>query len=215
MLTLIEQLKKSFIVPIIVLDTIESAVPLANLLLDEGFHTIEITLRTPCALEAIQHITHTVPSMTVGAGTIVTKKQLRQAKQAGAQFAVSPALSQTLIQEASQQQLAYLPGVATPSEALKAQTLGATNLKFFPAEGMGGINTLSAISAVFPLLRFFPTGGINEDNLFSYATLPSVCAIGGTWIAPPELIRANAFKEISLRARFTQSLLKKSGRSHI
>ncbi len=208
LLTLTDILQLNRIIPIIVIDRVEHAIPLANRLVNSGFTVLEITLRSSCALKAIKQIVDEVPKAIVGAGTIINPQQLSQAKEAGAKFAVSPGLSKQLISEAKKQNLIYLPGIATPSEALLAYELDVTHLKFFPAESMGGIKTLSAISEVLPLY-FCPTGGVNLDNLISYLSLPCVSCIGGTWIAPRSLIQANAFDEIAQRAKKAQNLLKK------
>ncbi|MES2142091.1 MAG: bifunctional 4-hydroxy-2-oxoglutarate aldolase/2-dehydro-3-deoxy-phosphogluconate aldolase [Pseudomonadota bacterium] len=207
MLTIIDILNKSRIIPVIVIDKVEHAIPLAKTLVNAGFSILEITLRTACALEAIQKIATGVPSAIVGAGTIINRKQLAQAKTAGAKFAVSPGLSEQLVFGAKEQNLPYLPGIATVSEALSAYELGLTHVKFFPAESMGGIKTIAAISEVLPTLQFCPTGGVNLINLTNYLKLPSVPCVGGTWIAPRSLIQAESFKEITLSANETQKIL--------
>lgn len=207
---LIDILKLNRIMPIIVIDKIEHAIPLANTLLSSGFTVLEITLRTPCALDAIKEIVEAVPKAIVGAGTVIDPAQLGKAKKVGAQFVVSPGLSKQLVSEARKQDLSYFPGIATPSEALLAYELELTYLKFFPAENMGGIKTLAAISEILPSLRFCPTGGINLNNFRDYLALSYVPFIGGTWIAPRSLIQANAFDEIKQRAQETQDLLKKA-----
>lgn len=210
MLTIIDILNKNRIIPVIVIDKIEHAIPLAETLVNAGFPVLEITLRTDCALEAIQQVANKVPNAIVGAGTIINQKQVSQAKAAGAQFTVSPGLSEQLVSEAEKQNLPYLPGIATVSEALLAYELGLTQLKFFPAESMGGAKTLAAISEVLPTLRFCPTGGINLKNFTGYLKLPSVPCVGGTWIAPRSLVQTGSFEQISLHAEETQKVLKHS-----
>jgi 2-dehydro-3-deoxyphosphogluconate aldolase/(4S)-4-hydroxy-2-oxoglutarate aldolase len=200
-LTLIDILQQSRIIPVIVIDKIEHAIPLANTLVEYGFNVLEITLRTDCALDAIKQIADNVPKAIVGAGTIITPGQLSLAKVAGAQFAVSPGLSKQLVTEAKKEKLSYLPGIATVSEALFAYELGLTQLKFFPAEMMGGIKMLSAISEVLPSLRFCPTGGINSGNFINYLKLSLIPCIGGTWIAPRSLIEKGNFAEIASHAK--------------
>jgi 2-dehydro-3-deoxyphosphogluconate aldolase/(4S)-4-hydroxy-2-oxoglutarate aldolase len=212
MLILADILTINRIIPVLVIDKLECAVPLAMLLVDSGFTVLEITLRTACALEAIKQIANKVPKAVVGAGTIITPQQLSQVKAAGAQFAMSPGLSKQLIVEAKKQDLAYLFGISTPSEALCAYELGATHLKFFPAESMGGIKTLSAIAEVLPL-HFCPTGGVNFDNFVNYLALPCVSCIGGTWITPRSLIQAKAWNKIAQLAEEAQNLLKDSSRN--
>ena len=209
MLTLIDILKQNRIIPVIVIDKVEHAIPLAATLVNSGFNVLEITLRTDCALDAIKQIADKVPKAIVGAGTVINLEQLSQAKAAGAKFAVSPGLRKQLVLEAEKANLPYLPGIATVSEALLAYELGLRQLKFFPAENMGGIKTLSAISEVLPLLQFCPTGGINLHNIISYLKLPRVLCIGGTWIAPRSLIqKGGSCEEIALHAAEAQKMLK-------
>ncbi|MDQ8039444.1 MAG: bifunctional 4-hydroxy-2-oxoglutarate aldolase/2-dehydro-3-deoxy-phosphogluconate aldolase [Rickettsiella sp.] len=200
---------KNRIIPVIVIDKVEHAIPLAKTLVDSGFTVLEITLRTDCALEAIKQIAKKCPKAIVGAGTIINPEQLSQVKAAGAKFAVSPGLSKQLVSEAKKQNISYLPGIATVSEALLAYELGLTHVKFFPAESMGGIKTLSAISEVLPTLRFCPTGGINPNNLHSYLALNCVICIGGTWMAPFSLIQKGNFEQIASEIAKTQNILKK------
>ena len=209
MFTLIDILNQNRIIPIIVIDKVEHAIPLAETLLKFGFTVLEITLRTSCALAAIEKISAALPEITVGAGTIVDEQQLAQARSAGIKFAVSPGLSETLVLAAKKLSLPYLPGIATASEALFAHELNIKHAKFFPAESMGGIKTLRAITEVLPL-NFCPTGGINVDNFLSYLNLPCVPCIGGTWIAPRKLISKAAFDEIALRAKEAQKIIKTS-----
>lgn len=207
MLTLIDILQQSRIIPVIVIDKIEHAIPLAKTLIECGFSVLEITLRTDCALDALNQIANSVPKAILGAGTIITPHQLSLAKAAGAQFAVSPGLSKQLVFEAKKEKLAYLPGIATVSEALLAYELDLTCLKFFPAEIMGGIKTLAAISEVLPSLQFCPTGGINIDNFIQYLKLPQIPCIGGTWVAPRSLIKKGNFAEIAIHAKAAQKKL--------
>lgn len=207
MLTLIDILKQNRIIPIIVIDKIEHAIPLAEILLKSGFKALEITLRTACALAAIEKISNAFPEAMVGAGTLVETKQFSQVKSAGAKFAISPGLSKTLVLEAEKHNFPYLPGIATASEALLAHQLKLTYLKFFPAESMGGIKALRAIAETLPL-HFCPTGGIHADNFINYLRLACVFCLGGTWIAPRKLIARGSFDEIATYANQTQKTLK-------
>lgn len=207
MLTLIDILSQNRIIPIIVIDKVEHAIPLAEILLKSGFKVLEITLRTACALAAIEKINTVFPEAIVGAGTIVETKQFSQIKSAGAKFAVSPGLNKTLVFEAEKHNLPYLPGIATPSEALLAHQLKLKYLKFYPAENMGGIKTLRAIAEILPL-HFCPTGGIHANNMLSYLSLAYVSCVGGTWIAPRKLIAKGSFDEIAVHAHEAQKLLK-------
>lgn len=207
MLTLVDILGQNRIIPVIVIDKIEHAIPLAEILLKYGFNVLEITLRTACALAAIEKINTTFPEAIVGAGTIVEAKQFSQIKAVGAKFAVSPGLNKSLVIEAEKHNIPYLPGIATVSEALFAHQLQLNYLKFYPAESMGGIKTLRAIAEILPL-HFCPTGGLNADNFISYLSLPYVTCVGGTWIAPRKLIAKKAFKEITININQTQKKLK-------
>ncbi|MGC1854407.1 MAG: bifunctional 4-hydroxy-2-oxoglutarate aldolase/2-dehydro-3-deoxy-phosphogluconate aldolase [Candidatus Aquirickettsiella sp.] len=207
MLTLIDILDQTRIIPIIVIDKLEHAIPLAEILLKSGFKVLEITLRTTCALAAIEKINTTFPEMIVGAGTLVETSQFARVKSAGAKFAVSPGLNKTLVLEAEKYNLPYLPGITTPSEALFAHQLNLKTLKFYPAESMGGIKTLRSIAEILPL-HFCPTGGINADTLLSYLSLPYVSCVGGSWIAPRKLIAKGSFAEITLLVNQTQKVLK-------
>lgn len=207
MLTLVDILGQSRIIPIIVIDKIEHAIPLAEILLKSGFKVLEITLRTACAITAIEKINTAFPEAIVGAGTIVEAKQFSQIKAVGAKFAVSPGLNKSLFIEAEKHNIPYLPGIATVSEALFAHQLKLNYLKFYPAESIGGIKTLRAIADILPL-HFCPTGGLNADNFLNYLSLPYVTCIGGSWIAPRKLIAKGAFEEITTIVYQTQQLLK-------
>ncbi|HEY2566412.1 MAG TPA: bifunctional 4-hydroxy-2-oxoglutarate aldolase/2-dehydro-3-deoxy-phosphogluconate aldolase [Candidatus Aquirickettsiella sp.] len=206
MLTLIDILGQNRIIPIIVIDKIEHAIPLAEILLKSGFKVLEITLRTACALTAIEKINTTFPEAIVGAGTIVDAKQFSQIKSAGAKFAVSPGLNKTLVLEAEKHNIPYMPGIATVSEALLAHQLRLKFLKFYPAESLGGIKTLRAIAEILPL-HFCPTGGIHADNLLNYLNLAYVSCVGGTWIAPRKLIAKGSFDEITSLTNQAQKIL--------
>lgn len=206
MLNLVDILHKNRIIPVIVIDKVEHAIRLAEILFEFGFNVLEITLRTACALTAIEKISTALPEIIVGAGTIVSTSQLAQAKSAGATFAVSPGLCKKLVLSAKELNLPYLPGIATASEALLAHELNLKYVKFYPAESMGGIKTLLALFAVFPL-HFCPTGGINNNNLLNYLELACVTCVGGTWLAPRKLISNEAFNEITERAKASRKTL--------
>lgn len=208
MLTLIDILGQNRIIPIIVIDKVEHAIPLAEILLKSGFKVLEITLRTACALAAIEKINTAFPEAIVGAGTIVETKQFSLIKSAGAKFAVSPGLNKTLVLEAEKHNIPYMPGIATVSEALFAHQLKLKYLKFYPAESIGGIKSLRAIAEILPL-HFCPTGGLHADNFFSYLSLAYVSCVGGTWIAPRKLIAKGSFDEIAVYANHAQQILKK------
>ena len=190
-------LQKSPIIPVIVLEDASLAVPLAQAILAGGISVLEITLRTPAALDAIKLISEQIPQASVGAGTVLKSAQLKQAKEAGASFIVSPGLSLDLIETASELEIPYLPGIVTASEAMLAQEFELNAVKFFPAESFGGVKTLKAYSQVFPQLKFCPTGGVSLENMENYLALSNVPAVGGTWLTPSELIKQQQWPAIT------------------
>lgn len=192
------------VLPVLVIDQPAQAVPLARALLQGGLDVLEVTLRTAQALEAIRLIRHALPEVVVGAGTICTAEQLRQAQQAGAQFAVSPGFSAQLAQAAQEQGLPWLPGVMTPSDVLQAQEWGCRQLKLFPAGGVRGLELLDSLAGPFPDVHFCPTGGINSANLSDFLQRPNVICCGGSWLAPQALVAAQnwvAISELAQQAR--------------
>ncbi|NQZ12095.1 MAG: bifunctional 4-hydroxy-2-oxoglutarate aldolase/2-dehydro-3-deoxy-phosphogluconate aldolase, partial [Algicola sp.] len=177
------------VMPVLVIQRIEDAVPLAKALYNGGLTVLEITLRTPVALEAITAIKEQLPDAIVGAGTVINAQTLAAAQQAGSQFFVSPGVNEGLLAAAKDSDIPLLPGVATPSEAMKLYELGYSALKFFPAEAAGGTPMLKSIGGPLPQLAFCPTGGVNPENAPSYLALPNVLCVGGSWMAPEKLIR--------------------------
>ena len=195
-------LKDAFspVIPVLSITNVDQAVPLAGALVQGGLKVIEITLRTPCALDAIRRIADQVEGAIVGAGTVLTAQDLEQAKAAGAQFAVSPGATPTLLNAAQRNGLPFLPGVATPSEIIAAREFGFSCLKFFPAEAAGGITMLKAFAGPFSGVSFCPTGGIREETLASYLALVNVVAVGGTWLVPAEALANGDWLRIQLLA---------------
>ena len=169
------------VVPVLTISDVEDAVPLARALLDAGLSVLEVTLRTPAALEAIKRITAEVPDAVVAAGTVLTAEMLGQAADAGARFAFSPGLATFMLKEGP---IPILPGVATPSEVMTAVEAGHNTLKFFPAVPAGGVGALKALYGPFPDVCFCPTGGIDQDNAGEFLNLPNVLCVGGSWPAP-------------------------------
>ena len=190
-------LEKTTIIPVITLHDIKHAIPLAKALLAGGISTLEITLRTPIALEVITLLKKSMPECTIGAGTVTEITQLHDIHSAQADFAVSPALAIDLVQTAKTLDLPYLPGVFTPSEVLLAKRLGLSVLKFYPADAAGGIGMLKNFSSVFPTIQFCPTGGIHRENFKDYLRLPNVLSVGGSWLAPQELIQHEKWDTIT------------------
>jgi 2-dehydro-3-deoxyphosphogluconate aldolase/(4S)-4-hydroxy-2-oxoglutarate aldolase len=198
---LLEMIGGLGIVPVVRLEQPAEGVLLARALLAGGLPCAEVTFRTQAAADAIRQMTAAVPEVVVGAGTVVSVDQARQALEAGAKFIVSPGFSQKVVVWCLQEGVPILPGVATPSDILQALDHGLTLLKFFPAEALGGIAMLKAIAAPFGGVRFVPTGGITAANLGAYLKLPAVIAVGGSWLVAPTLIAAGKFDEIT---RLTQ-----------
>ena len=170
------------VLPVVVVERREDAVPIARALVAGGLPAIELTLRTPAALDAIRAISDEVPEILVGAGTVVSPGQAKEARDAGARFLVSPGSTPTLLAAMTETGLPFLPGTSTVSEVLAALELGLTELKFFPAEASGGTAYLRAIAAPVPGARFCPTGGITPASAPDYLALPNVACVGGSWM---------------------------------
>ena len=185
------------IIPVVKIENIEHATRLADALVRAGLPCAEITFRTECAGEAIQKMVATQPGMLVGAGTVLSVDQAKQAVKAGAKFIVSPGLNPLVIDYCLEQGVAVIPGVATPSEAMLAMSRGLTVLKFFPAEAMGGIRYLQAISPALPGTRYIPTGGISAENMVTWLKLPIIHAVAGSWLVTSKLLTEGRFDEIT------------------
>ncbi len=188
------------IVPVIVVEDATTARPLAEAMVSGGLPALEVTLRTPAALEAIRAMAD-ISGGCVGAGTLVTPEDVRAAKSAGAQFGVSPGATDALLQACEDEGLPLLPGAATATEAMRLLARGYDMLKFFPAEASGGAPALKAIGAPLPQISFCPTGGVNPENANTYLKLPNVVCVGGSWVAPKDLIAKGAWDEIETLAR--------------
>jgi 2-dehydro-3-deoxyphosphogluconate aldolase/(4S)-4-hydroxy-2-oxoglutarate aldolase len=182
-----------------VIDDADDAVPLAEALVAGGLRIIEVTFRTADAAECIRRIRHGVPQIAVGAGTLLTVDNLKQAMDAGAQFGVSPGLSEAVSAAAQASKLPLFPGVITPSEIMRALELGWKRLKFFPSETFGGVNALKALAGPFGHtgVKFIPTGGITAATLSNYLAVPQVAAIGGSWMAERKLVAEKSWDKIT------------------
>lgn len=198
---LIDLLRRSRLLPVLVIDDPADAVPLATTLRDAGLACLEITLRRPTAMEAIRRILGEVEGVSVAAGTVATAAQLVELKRLGVAFAVSPGMTPTLVQAAQDLGLPYLPGIITPSEVMSGLELGLQAFKFFPANSFGGVRTLRSFGEVFPQAVFCPTGGVGTDNAGDYLRLAHVVAVGSSWPAPAELIKKRDWSTIAERAR--------------
>ncbi|WP_414729449.1 bifunctional 4-hydroxy-2-oxoglutarate aldolase/2-dehydro-3-deoxy-phosphogluconate aldolase [Zhongshania aliphaticivorans] len=194
------------VIPVIVIDRAEDAVPLATALYNGGLKVLEVTLRTEFGLAAISAIRKALPDAVVGAGTVVTAEDVCNAKAAGAEFLVSPGCTLTLLEAARAEGIPLLPGVNSPSEAMLLLEQGQRHLKFFPAEAAGGVPMLKSILGPLPQLRFCPTGGINPDNAMEYLSLANVACVGGTWMLDKAAIAAGDWAEIERLSRMAAGL---------
>jgi 2-dehydro-3-deoxyphosphogluconate aldolase / (4S)-4-hydroxy-2-oxoglutarate aldolase len=194
------------VIPVVVVDDLEHAVPIARALVAGGLPVIELTLRTTVALDAIERIANEVPEIYLGAGTVVDPGQAKQAASAGAQFLVSPGSTRTILHAMTDTGLPHLPGVATVSEIMAALEAGYTELKFFPAEPAGGAPYLKSVSSPIPNARFCPTGGISTGNAPQYLALPNVGCVGGSWITPADVVAAGDWARVSELAAEAVSL---------
>lgn len=184
------------IVPVIALPELDMALPLADALSSCGFTVLEITLRTPCALDAIRLITRERPDIHVGAGTVKNVRQFQEAADAGAGFMVSPGFDIDMVTAARQAGLPLVPGIMTASELMQAENQGIPVVKLFPAALAGGIDFIDAMKPVFPQMQFFPTGGINEESAADYLARENVICIGGSWITPSRLMQQRDWHRI-------------------
>lgn len=205
-LTAIDVMRDAAVIPVIVLNDVAHAVPLARALVEGGIRMLEVTLRTPVALACIEAIARDVPAAVVGAGTVRGAADARDAAAAGARFAVSPGYTRAVGEACRDLGLPLLPGVATGSEVMAALEGGYTELKFFPAQQAGGAAMLKAFSGPFHDVRFCPTGGVSPANAREYLALPNVVCVGGSWLTPAESVRDADWGRITQLARETAAL---------
>lgn len=204
--TALQVMEAAPVIPVIVLDDVKLAIPVARALVDGGIRMLEITLRTQNALKCIEAIAHNVPEVVVGAGTVRTVADAKSASSAGAQFAVSPGYTAAVGAACRDEGLALLPGVATGSEIMQAQQDGYSQLKFFPALQAGGAAMLKAWSGPFFDVQFCPTGGITVSNACEFLALPNVVCVGGSWLVTPQVLAGQNWAEITRLAQETQAL---------
>lgn len=197
---MLEKIKQTKIVPVVVLNSIEETLPKMQALVNGGLPCAEITFRTACAAEAIALTVKKFPDMLVGAGTVINREQCEKAIAAGSKFIVSPGFSEEVADCCKEHGLLYLPGIVTPTEAMAAIAKGLTTLKFFPASNYGGLKTIKAICAAFPYLHIMPTGGISEENVLEYLAYDKIIACGGSWMmkGSPEEIEAKTRQAVQL-----------------
>lgn len=185
----IEQIENKTL-PVIEIDNPQDIIPLSEILLEEGLPVLEITLRTPGSIDAIKKLRSRYPNITIGAGTVVTTEQAKEATEAGANFIVSPGFDPELVKYAISNDIIIIPGVNNPSLIQQALSFGLKTLKFFPAELSGGVNYLKAMGKVYREIKFIPSGGINANNLQDYMNLDNVFAVGGSWMVKREFINS-------------------------
>lgn len=184
------------VIPVVKIDNVEDAIPLANALCKGGLPCAEVTFRTSAAKETIKRMVQAYPKMLVGAGTVLNIKQVDEAIEAGAKFIVSPGLNSKVVKYCNEKGVLIVPGCSNPSDVEEAIQLGLDVVKFFPAEAAGGLKMIKAMSAPYGNIKFMPTGGINLKNLESYLSFDKIIACGGTWMVTPELIESGSFEEI-------------------
>ncbi len=194
--TLVKTIENIGIIPVIKIDNAMHAVPLAKAVYSGGLRCVEITFRTDAAEESIRRICQEVPSLLVGAGTVLATGQVDRALQAGAKFIVTPGFNKKVVEYCIRNKVPIIPGISIPAEIEAALELGLNVLKFFPAQASGGVKTIKALSGPYGNVRFIPTGGINPDNLNEYLSFSKVLACGGSWMAPSQVIEDENFDEI-------------------
>ena len=196
-----EVLNAGPVMPVMVIQNLDDAVPLAKALIAGGIKVLEITLRTPIALDAIRLISQEVKDAIVGAGTITTPEQLKAAEDAGAVFAISPGLTPKLLAAAKAGNIALIPGISTLSELMLGMEYGLDHFKFFPAEAAGGIPMLKSIAGPIPQVTFCPTGGISPENYNSYLQLSNVACVGGSWLVPADVVKSKNWDRVTELAK--------------
>src|SRR5690606_11104791 len=193
-------LKRGPVMPVMVIQSVDEALQVTRALQDGGINTFEITLRTSAALDGVRELVNAFPQALIGVGTVRDASQLDAALQAGARFAVSPGLLEALLPALTANRVPFLPGVATPTEAMNAFDAGFHALKLFPAEAVGGIPLLKSLQSPLPDIVFCPTGGIHAANAAAYLALPNVACVGGSWLAPADLVKAQDWRAITALA---------------
>ncbi|HTP39157.1 MAG TPA: bifunctional 4-hydroxy-2-oxoglutarate aldolase/2-dehydro-3-deoxy-phosphogluconate aldolase [Steroidobacteraceae bacterium] len=204
-------LKLAPVIPVIVIERLEDAVPLGQALARGGLPVLEVTLRTPVALAAIQAMRRAIPEAVVGAGTLTRPEDFKACMQVDAQFAVTPGLTPKLVAAAAKAAFPLLPGVMTPTELIAARGAGFNICKLFPAQQAGGVPMLKALHGPFPDARFCPTGGITRQNAPEFLALPNVLCVGGSWVVPNAVVQARDWAAIELLARDAAGLARTHG----
>jgi 2-dehydro-3-deoxyphosphogluconate aldolase/(4S)-4-hydroxy-2-oxoglutarate aldolase len=205
----IELLRSARVIPVLTIERVEDAVPLARALVAGGVRVLEMTLRTPVAIDAAKAIIAEVPDAVVGIGTVLNAADLARAKALGARFVVSPGATPELLDAAAAGDLPFMPGIATASELMQALARGFSLVKFFPAEQSGGIGALRALGGPFPQARFCPTGGVGEANAATWLAEPNVVVVGGSWLCPAADIRSGNWSGITAICNRTMKTLER------
>ncbi|HET7096854.1 MAG TPA: bifunctional 4-hydroxy-2-oxoglutarate aldolase/2-dehydro-3-deoxy-phosphogluconate aldolase [Casimicrobiaceae bacterium] len=205
-MNILELMRMGPVIPVIVIDRLAQAVPLARALVAGGVRVLEVTLRTPAGLDSIKAIARDVPEAIVGVGTITQPQEFALSAKAGARFAVTPGLTPALIEAARHAAIPLLPGVMTPSDVIAARAAGYRELKLFPAQQAGGIAMLKALGGPFPDVTFCPTGGVTAETALDFLALPNVACVGGSWLTPKDAIAAADWTRISGLARQAAAL---------
>jgi 2-dehydro-3-deoxyphosphogluconate aldolase / (4S)-4-hydroxy-2-oxoglutarate aldolase len=208
--TLAALFKQAKVIPVLTIERLEDAVPLARALVAGGVATLEVTLRTPVAIDAARAIMAEVPGAIVGIGTILGPADLARAEALGVKFGISPGATPDLLKAAGESSLPFAPGIATASELMQALVYGFNLAKFFPAEQAGGIKGLRALAGPFPNVHFCPTGGVGEANMAAWLAEPNVLAVGGSWLCPASEVRAGNWAGITAMCQRTMKALKAS-----
>lgn len=207
-LTCEQMFNKNKVIPVVILNDIDKAVPIAHALLDGGISAIEITLRTPNAMAIIDKISKEVPQMLTGAGTVLTDDQYHVAVSNGAKFIVSPGLTGELVTVSHDYDVPFLPGAITPSEIMQALLMGFNYFKFFPSNAYNGYEVLKSLASPFPAAKFCPTGGINLDNAKQYLSLPNVVGFGCSFLIKDDWVQNNNFAQVTALAKETLALVR-------
>ncbi|AFS37757.1 bifunctional 4-hydroxy-2-oxoglutarate aldolase/2-dehydro-3-deoxy-phosphogluconate aldolase [Alteromonas macleodii] len=189
------------VVPVLVINDVEKAVPLAKALMEGGIKVLEVTLRTPAAIDVIKRIAQEVPDSLIGAGTVTNAQQLKAVVEAGAKFAISPGMTADLLKAGMDSEIPLIPGISSTSDLMKGKDAGYTHMKFFPAEASGGVKAIKSISGPFPDVTFCPTGGIGPNNYNDYLALNNVKCVGGSWLAPDDAIESGDWARITQLAK--------------
>ncbi|RKX32309.1 MAG: keto-deoxy-phosphogluconate aldolase [Verrucomicrobia bacterium] len=207
-----QKVEASGVIAVLVIDQVEHAAPVARALLDGGISVMELTLRTPAAIDAVRAIHDEVPEMLAGVGTVIHPDQVAAAARAGAAFAVAPGFNRRVMETAIEAGMPFAPGIATPTDIESALELGCRLLKFFPAEPSGGMSMIKAMAAPYNHLgiKYVPLGGLNVNNMVSYLESPLIAALGGSWLAPRDVIKGEQWSQITDNARAASDLVRQA-----